>query len=219
MLILNLVLLLILVRSVIIYLINLKYLDSEILNFCDGDNSFLKIYDDFLTDNECEYLIKKYKDKCVKSMFLGDNTEAQNDTVRNSYDYGFEKNTCGLITKIENKLSKIINVPVENFEEIQFIKYKKDNFYKKHFDYFNIKNDRIYTAIIYLNTLEKSDGGYTQFINYNEEIQPIKGRAIVFKNIVNDKPYPYSLHRGEKVNTNKEKYILSCWIRKYKFDE
>ena len=211
------IILILIILLTIFYFIYITYFNLEIIYFNTGNNCFLKEYDNFLSKEECEYIINNFKDKCNKSLFLADNGDIQNDNdVRNSYDYGFKKNSNDLITKIEDKISKILNISKDNFEEIQLIKYKKGNFYKNHFDYLDVDNDRIYTVIIYLNTLNEEDGGYTIFPLFNQQIKPIQGKAISFKNVINNKCFPKSMHKGEIIKTDKEKYILSCWIRKYK---
>ena len=97
-------------------------------------------------------------------------------------------------------------------------KYEKNQEFLPHYDYLEgIENQRIKTFIIYLNKLNKKDGGHTIFNYYKYKIQPKTGLAICFSN-TDDKfnVNNLTMHQGEKIKTDKEKYILTIWIRKNK---
>jgi predicted 2-oxoglutarate/Fe(II)-dependent dioxygenase YbiX len=102
-------------------------------------------------------------------------------------------------------------------ESIQLTKYKPGDFYKPHYDNFNlpgvnaIDNDRVATAILYLNA--DFEGGSTVFPNLSLEIRPDPGKILFFS-------YPIgtnvsALIHEAAVVTSGHKYIATLWIRQH----
>lgn len=183
---------------------------------------FCKIYPNFIEEIDCDNLIKNTGNNFIDSSLI-DNSKTSNyvdKSIRSSKVYFFTKSQNQIIKKIENKISKELNVPVENIEPIQIVKYTKEQEYLEHYDYIEgISNQRTHTFIIYLNTLDLHDGGSTHFIKYNKKIYPKKGTAICFRNIDSySRLNSMSLHSGEKVYSDKTKYILTIWIRERKYE-
>lgn len=181
---------------------------------------FSKTYNNFITGEECDYLINIAKDKFVDSTLIFDLKSSYSDKkVRSSENYFFSPNANPVIYKIEKKISFLLDVPMENIEPIQMVKYEKNQEYLPHYDYIkDDPNQRTHTFIIYLNSLEEKNGGSTHFVNYNKKIYPKKAMGICFKNIDSyGRLNSMSLHGGEKIIGNVHKYILTIWVRKNKF--
>lgn len=181
---------------------------------------FIKKYNNLLSDIECDYLINITKKNMFDSTLL--NTDGSNfidKNIRSSRNYYFKKNENQIIGKIENIISKELNIPIENIEPIQLTEYQKNQQYIPHYDFIlDEKNQRTHTFIIYLNTLEENDGGATNFTLYKEKIYPKKGNAICFNNIdAFNRLNLMSLHGGDIVKSDNVKYILSIWIRKERY--
>lgn len=133
---------------------------------------------------------------------------------------------CDAVIAIRNKISKIINVPEDNFEKLHIVKYKAGGEYKAHHDSFHENTDyykkettrggqRVYSALMYLN--DDFEGGETDFPKIGYKAIPKKNKLLVWKN-VNEKNEveKASLHAGLPV-TSGIKYIAIFWIRENKF--
>jgi len=116
-------------------------------------------------------------------------------------------------------------MPLEHQEDLQIVKYTKDDFYKHHYDtpykdlpiskFNRLCGPRLATFLIYLN--DDFEGGETEFIIINRTIKPKKGKALLFYNIdINLTLIPESMHRG-KIIKKGEKWIANKWIRVWPF--
>jgi prolyl 4-hydroxylase len=109
------------------------------------------------------------------------------------------------------------NIDYNCLEDIQLTKYQKNEYYKEHWDFFNVPpinnetNDRVATFIMYLN--DDFEGGTTYFPDLDLRVIPKAGSAIYFQ--YNYKGFLKNLktkHIGETVTAG-TKYIATIWIR------
>ncbi|MBA0828295.1 hypothetical protein Goarm_012987 [Gossypium armourianum] len=131
---------------------------------------------------------------------------------------------------IEKRISVFSQIPAEHGEQIQVLRYEKDQFYKPHHDYFsdpfNIKrSQRIATMLMYLS--DDVEGGETYFpragtgdcscggkVVKGMSIKPIKGDAVLFWSMgLDGQSDPNSLHGGCAVLSG-EKWSATKWMRK-----
>ena len=111
--------------------------------------------------------------------------------------------------------------------EIMAVRYKKGEYFGSHVDYFDddeigLLDDagqRIATFFVYLNTLEKEDGGETEFTKLGIKSRPKKGDAIFFLNRDSDtlQMVPETEHQGNAVLTDTVKFGLNVWLRSGSF--
>jgi prolyl 4-hydroxylase len=177
----------------------------------------LVIIENFISEEDCDYLINTYKDKVVSSTVVGGSVHE----ARTSSTY-FLPQDDKVIAKLRTKVAEYLKIPVENIEPIQFLRYKKGERYKYHHDFFkgeNIGNQRVHTIIAYLNTLQPEDGGATSFWHYKQNIVPVKTNAVWFKNLNADGTGNLnSLHSGEEIlKEDAVKYALNIWTRQSKY--
>ena len=122
---------------------------------------------------------------------------------------------------LRNKFWYINKFGISHLENIQIQKYEKDQEYKPHTDFFNkpdskvIDNDRIATAILYLN--DGFEGGETNFPLLNLTVKPEQGSLLYF-----EYKYLYELnyktiHQGMPVKDG-VKYIMTFWFRQQPYD-
>ena len=122
------------------YLMKIKSYDdiSELLNnnskdlFNDSSagiikdyNNFIYFYDNFLTNDECEYFINIDKNKYNDSTLFGPNNNHIDKKIRSSQVIHFGRKYNKLIEHIENKIALLLNIRVEQIEPIQLTKYEK----------------------------------------------------------------------------------------------
>jgi prolyl 4-hydroxylase len=105
---------------------------------------------------------------------------------------------------------------VDHLENLQMQLYEHHQEYKPHFDFFNsdestiTENDRIATAIIYLN--EEFSGGETWFPRLDITIKPETGKMLYFEYKYSRDINTLTEHAGCPV-LDGEKFIITSWIR------
>lgn len=188
------------------------------------------VYRNFLTEEECDYLIEKAKPHLTPSTVVDDenNLGSKTDYRRSSEGMWFVQNHGDLILEsIEQKISLLTHIPPENGENIQILHYNQGGEYQPHYDYFDINTtggasylmqggQRVASFLMYLNTPE--EGGETIFPYANVSVTPIKGDALLFFNCqINGSEDPITLHGGAPVKKG-EKWLATKWLRQYDFD-
>lgn len=188
--------------------------DREINVVARLEEPLIVVLENVLSDEECDGLIEMSKDKMNRSK-IGVTHEV--NEIRTSSSMFFQENEYDILTKIEKRISTIMNIPVEHGEGIQILKYTPGQEYKAHFDFFTsssiaAKNNRISTIILYLNDVEH--GGETFFPKLNFSVSPRKGMAVYFEYFYNDKNLnELTLHGGAPVITG-EKWVATQWMRR-----
>lgn len=177
----------------------------------------------FLSEKECNHLQTKAKPHLKRSEVINESGgEGLIHEGRTSLGMFFEtRGIDPIISRIEERISHLTMMPIENGEAIQVLNYKPGAEFKPHHDYFerdsaggqnSLKNgeQRMATVIMYLNTAK--EGGETIFPEVNLKIAPQKGNAILFYNCSPDgKEDPLTLHGGAPVIKG-EKWIATKWV-------
>jgi prolyl 4-hydroxylase len=194
----------------------IKTEDREINIITRLEEPLIVVLENVLSDEECDELIRLSKDKMHRSK-IGVTHEL--NEIRTSSIMFFQDNENDIISKIEKRVSSIMNIPIEHGYGIQILKYTTGQEYKAHFDFFSssskaAKNNRISTIIMYLNDVEH--GGETFFPKLNFSVSPRKGMAVYFEYFYNNKNInELTLHGGAPVITG-EKWVATQWMRRQK---
>lgn len=120
-----------------------------------------------------------------------------------------------ILDKIKQEFGHVYEA--KQCEPIQLQKYNLKQFFKPHYDFFNVpgyettsSNDRIATVIIYIKTAIK--GGTTNFPELGLNIQANTGDLLYFT-YDDDKTKTLTKHEGTPIEEG-EKIIATLWIRK-----
>ncbi|XP_022640129.1 probable prolyl 4-hydroxylase 10 [Vigna radiata var. radiata] len=177
------------------------------------------LYHNFLTKDECEYLINIAKPNMQRSKVLKSGM-VKTSSGRTSFGAFLDRGVDKTVRKIEKRIADFTHIPVENGEGLQILHYEVGQEYVGHHDFFVDENytanggDRIATMLMYLSDVE--EGGETVFPdakgklrsvpwwNINElsycarkglSIKPKMGNALLFWNMRPDATYdPSSFH-------------------------
>ncbi|XP_042016732.1 probable prolyl 4-hydroxylase 3 isoform X6 [Salvia splendens] len=138
------------------------------------------IYHNFLSKEECEYLINRATPHMVKSTVVDSETgKSVDSSVRTSYGTFFKRGQDKVIRAIEKRIADYTLIPVEHGEGLHVLHYKVGQKYNPHFDYFvdefNTRNggQRIATLLMYLSDVE--EGGETVFPAAKGNISSVAG--------------------------------------------
>lgn len=184
----------------------------------------LSLFNNFLSSHECDELIELARPKMQRSHVINPIGEGTiEDISRTSNGMFFQRQENDLVSNIENRISKLLNIPLEHGEGMQVLNYHIGGEYKPHHDYFKpnekgeqpytkIGGQRIATFLMYLNDV--AEGGETIFPTLGVEFMPIKGSALFFYyELENNDVDIHSLHGGSPVRIG-QKWVATKWLRK-----
>ncbi|KAA0063574.1 putative prolyl 4-hydroxylase 3 isoform X1 [Cucumis melo var. makuwa] len=126
------------------------------------------VYHNFLSKEECLYLISLAKPHMEKSTVVDSKTGKSVDSrVRTSSGMFLNRGQDKIISNIEKRIADFTFIPIEHGEGLQILHYEVGQKYDAHYDYFvdeyNIKKggQRMATLLMYLSDVE--EGGETVF--------------------------------------------------------
>lgn len=180
-------------------------------------------FDDFLTPDECQELIEAASTQLEPSRVYNEDKDRPNDEYRISEQAWFRKDANPVVRKIEAAVVAATGKPLENYEELQVVRYKPGGYFKPHYDAcegdkeFCDRMDkrggpRLWTFMVYLT--DDYEGGYTVFPYIDLKVEPRRGKLIVFQSTMDttEELIKNSMHGGEEVLSG-EKWICNKWVR------
>jgi prolyl 4-hydroxylase len=184
------------------------------------------VFANLLSDQECEELIELARPRLARSLTVATKTGGEEvNADRTSNGMFFQRGENALVSRIEERLGRLLNWPVENGEGLQILHYTPGTEYKPHYDYFDPNEpgtptilrrggQRVGTVLMYLGEPEK--GGGTIFPDVHLEVAPKRGHAVFFSY---DRAHPSTktLHGGAPVLAG-EKWIATKWLRERRFE-
>ncbi len=184
------------------------------------------VFGGLLSDEECDELVELARPRLARSLTVATRTGGEElNADRTSNGMFFQRGETALVARIEARIARLVNWPVENGEGLQILQYRPGAEYKPHYDYFDpaepgtptiLKRggQRVGTLVMYLSEPEK--GGGTTFPDVQLEVAPKRGNAVFFSY---DRPHPSTrtLHGGAPVIAG-EKWIATKWLRERRFD-
>ena len=179
--------------------------------------------DDFISDEECDHMINISK-PTMKDSLVSESKEGRKSTGRTSKNTWISHNYDDITKNIGERISKIVNIPLENAEQYQVIYYNEGGEYRNHYDSWDHNGSektlrcmkwggaRIKTALVYLNDVE--EGGSTNLPRLNVDVKAKKGRLLVFENTYpgTNVRHPLSEHAGMPV-IHGEKFAFNLWFK------
>ncbi|UXH46763.1 2OG-Fe(II) oxygenase [Rossellomorea vietnamensis] len=194
----------------------IKTEDRDIQIIVKMEEPLIVVLGNVLSHEECDELIQLSKDRVERSKIGNTRTV---DGLRTSSSVFLEE-SHDVVTRVEKRVSQIMNIPVEHGEGLQILNYKPGQEYKAHFDFFSasarpVKNPRISTLVMYLNDVE--EGGETYFPKLGLSVSPQKGMAVYFEYFYdNQELNDLTLHGGAPVVIG-DKWAATQWMRRQVF--
>lgn len=177
----------------------------------------------FMSDEECDTLIEQAREKLLPSTIVdpqsGDFRKIDARTSEGTY---FQRGENELVLRLEQRISELMNWPMERGEGIQVLHYRAGAEYRAHFDYFPVQDpgstshtasggQRVATLVMYLNDV--TEGGETVFPSIGLSVTPRRGTVAYFAygNSLGQVD-PATLHASAPVLRG-EKWIATKWMR------
>tara|TARA_Y200000002_G_scaffold372293_1_gene369924 strand:- start:956 stop:1759 length:804 start_codon:yes stop_codon:yes gene_type:complete len=186
----------------------------------------------FLSKEECDHIINIGEPHIVKSEVCGRGGSVPHKsrtsmTAHIGKKFLNNSNPDKILQGVLKKASIFGELPYENIEPIQLVRYFPGQYFNKHYDYLDRKNplyknniekngQREQTFFVYLNDVPDELGGKTHFHKINKTFQGKKGEAIFWRNVVDGKEDVNTLHSGTELK-NGIKYGLNIWVREKKY--
>jgi prolyl 4-hydroxylase len=202
--------------------------DAEVRVLQRLERPVIVMLEGVLSAAECSDLIELARPRLRRSTVAdpgtGTNTVAD---YRNSEGMFFRLGETALIERLDQRLSALMNGPVENGEGLQVLRYGAGgDTFAPHFDFLIPSNatnsdsiarsgQRLSTLIVYLNDVPQ--GGETVFPAVGLSVTPRRGNAVYFEYTNSHMQVDQkSLHAGAPV-TQGEKWVVTKWMRARKF--
>src|SRR6186713_624441 len=184
------------------------------------------VFGDLLSAEECAELIELASRRLSRSETVATRTgDSEVNEARTSDGMFFLPAEFPVCARLEARLARLLDWPLENGEGLQILRYRPGAEYKPHYDYFDpaepgtpaiLKRggQRLASIVCYLNTPEA--GGATVFPEAGIEVAPVRGNAVFFSY---DRPHPSTrtLHGGAPVLAG-EKWVATKWMREGRFE-
>ena len=184
------------------------------------------VFGDLLSAEECAELIELASRRLSRSETVATRTgDSEVNEARTSDGMFFLPAEFPVCARLEARLARLLDWPLENGEGLQILRYRPGAEYKPHYDYFDpaepgtpaiLKRggQRLASIVCYLNTPEA--GGATVFPEAGIEVAPVRGNAVFFSY---DRPHPSTrtLHGGAAVTAG-EKWVATKWMREGRFE-
>jgi prolyl 4-hydroxylase len=179
-----------------------------------------------ISDAECERLIDLARPRLRPATLVDPHSGDHVAADRKSDGAFFQLRENPLIARLDERISALMNSPVENGEGLQVLRYGPGGEYPPHFDFLGASSSwgaesigrsgqRVSTLIIYLNDV--AEGGETVFPVAGLSVCPRRGNAVYFEYTNSRQQVDLrSLHGGAPVRRG-EKWIVTKWMRSRRF--
>jgi prolyl 4-hydroxylase len=201
--------------------------DREILVHMRTEDPVVATLGNVLDADECRALIELARPRLQPSTLVDPATGR--DTVsdqRTSWGMFFRLEENELVARIDRRVSRLMNLPLENGEGLQVLHYPTGAGSEPHVDYLppiNAANresvlrsgQRVSTLVTYLNDVPA--GGQTLFPALGLATSPLRGNAVYFE-YADDagRVDARSLHASAPVAEG-EKWVVTKWMRQRRF--
>jgi prolyl 4-hydroxylase len=150
------------------------------------------LLEDFVSAEEAERMIQAGTEIGYKRSLIS--TEPGASEGRTSTN-AWCQNTCEadpLVASVTNRIGMIAQIPHNNSEKLQLLRYEEGQYYKEHNDYTPFEREcmqgvRILTVFLYLNDVE--EGGGTNFPGLNLTVESKRGRALIWPSVLDENPH------------------------------
>ena len=105
-----------------------------------SNDPILYVVDDFLSDDECDAFIQASEGKLKPSTVISPDEHIQHES-RTSENCWIEHDANDIIHEVSKRFSILVQMPIRNAEQYQFVYYKKGAQYKPHFDSFDYETE------------------------------------------------------------------------------
>ncbi|WP_454724445.1 MULTISPECIES: 2OG-Fe(II) oxygenase [Cupriavidus] len=205
----------------------LRAADRDVRVLSRLDTPVIAVLEGVLSHNECDALVAMAQPRLAPSTTVDPSTGF---TVvsgdRTSHGMFFRLQENALVARLDQRISALMRLPVENGEGLQVLRYGVGAQSSPHYDFLMPTNaanqaslarsgQRVSTLVVYLNDVEA--GGETAFPEIGFAVSPRKGNAAYFEYCdAAGQLDGRTLHTGSPVRAG-EKWVVTKWMRQRRF--
>ncbi|XP_072518699.1 prolyl 4-hydroxylase subunit alpha-1 [Salminus brasiliensis] len=184
----------------------------------EWDQPLILRYHELLSEHEIEVIKELSRPKLDRAKVSDPVTGKKISTmVRVSKSAWLSEDESPVVARANRKIADITGLDMETAEELQVANYGIGGQYEPHYDsqvtndsYYQIRGGRIATVLVYMSDVEV--GGATVFPNIGAALQPKRGSAVVWFNLLkNGSEDARTLHAACPVFVG-SKWVANKWI-------
>ena len=132
----HLIIFLLLILIIILFIDKNKKEFFTTFSYASMDDLYEEPYiiNNIITEEEAKYIIENATSKFNDSLVLDDLTQGKLDTNTRKSKTAWMYKDDPLIYNIMTRIANIVNIPLENAESLQVVKYEPNGYYKHHHD-------------------------------------------------------------------------------------
>ncbi|MBT8422506.1 MAG: 2OG-Fe(II) oxygenase [Gammaproteobacteria bacterium] len=121
------------------------------------------------------------------------------------------------VLPLMQRAAMLSGLPYTHIEAVYVTRYPEGGLYNEHIDFGpEYSVDRLYTVLLYLNSVPQEQGGATVFPSLGVAAQPVAGRALMWTNKNPDgSGHSENSHTAMPVENGGEKWVIQFWVRAY----
>jgi hypothetical protein len=182
------------------------------------------VVDNFCTAAEAQCFIDKARPRLGRSLILAKNqpgnTTVSDIRTSSSAAVLSNKDKDRQLIGVIERAAWLTGMRYQNAEPVYVHHYTEGAYYKFHNDFVGERYpiaDRIHSVLVYLNSLDESQGGGTYFEQLNLEVRPKIGRAVFWANTNPDGTYNVeNIHAALPLKGKEsEKWVVQIFFRLY----
>ena len=193
--------------------------NTTILNI----NPLVLTVDGFLSDAECDGLIKAASGRLQRATVTDGAVGSVSQNRTNSH-CPLKPQDTPIVLQMLMKLGMLLRVPMDQAEGPIALHYAEAEEFRPHSDGIQMSADsdkleafeqdggqRLFSAMVYLNTVEA--GGGTGFPELGLSVEPVPGRLLIFANTLagSRDVTNLSIHAGEPVTAGEKWSVITWW--------
>jgi prolyl 4-hydroxylase len=187
----------------------------------------LAILESVLAPGECRELIEAARPRLEPSTIVDPETGADRRASHRASDgMFFALGETPFIDALDRRLSALMQLPVENGEGLQVLRYLEGGLCAPHFDFLMPSNapnraslarsgQRVATLIVYLNDVP--EGGETYFPELGVAVTPREGNGLYFEYANERGELDARSAHGAAPVLHGEKWVVTKWMRERRF--
>ncbi|WP_420997800.1 2OG-Fe(II) oxygenase [Cupriavidus sp. 30B13] len=205
----------------------LRAADRDVHVLSRMDKPLIAVLEGVLSHDECDALVALARPRLAPSTTVDPSTgfTVVSDD-RTSHGMFFRLQENALVARLDQRISALMRLPVENGEGLQVLRYGVGAQSSPHYDFLMPTNaanqaslarsgQRVSTLVVYLNDVEA--GGETAFPEIGFAVSPRKGNAVYFEYCdAAGQLDGRTLHAGAPVQAG-EKWVVTKWMRQRRF--
>jgi len=183
------------------------------------------VIENLLSEAECDHILRLGR-KIVRGSQVGQGSDAFKSSSRSSSTGWLERSKTGILETISLRFADVLGLSADRLhsadlaEALQVVQYQHGQQYMPHHDFSDSSGtfygQRFLTLLLYVEI--PNNGGHTSFpkamAGRGLRIKPQhRGGAVLFYSMLPDgNGDDLSLHAGEVVNGNDEKWVCNLWV-------